>query len=430
LPKLCPEVSIVPFSSSAKEETYLVLLPNGRSLQTTRGLYELITLLDGSRRVDEIALLLSSRWKRSIRPEEVRHWIDRHILPHGLLIPDPDQPPSIHADSGTPPPTKGILLIHVNLLRPLTRHLCVLFHPLFSVPLLWASAICHALVYVNLPCVTSTEFLTSIPPSTYLSGYLLVFLSVLFHEFGHLSACQYFGCPHGEIRLGLYLVFPVFYANVTPAWQLERKARVVVDLGGMYFQLMLTIPAFLLFHLTQEQVWLLLFLELDAMILFCLNPFLRFDGYWLCSDILGVPNLRSRSRFLMKILYSRLTRESVVPSAPLLELRSSALLGVVLYALGTYLFGSLVLVLFFRFLAPRIQALPSEVTRLIGYALEDWLQGNTAGMAVRLVQLTFLVVMVLGAGRLLKQALPSAARTSTYLLRRIWGVGRKESGQG
>jgi putative peptide zinc metalloprotease protein len=230
--------------------------------------------------------------------------------------------------------------------------------------------------------------------------------------------------------LGLYLVFPVFYANVTHAWRLERKPRVVVDLGGMYFQLILTIPAFLLFHLTQEQVWLLFFLELDAMILFCLNPFLRFDGYWLCSDFLGVPNLRSRSQFLMKILYGRLTRKPIVPSAPLLEIRPSALLGVVLYALGAYLFGCVVLVLFFRFLAPRIQALPSEVTRLMGCALEDWLQGNTAGMAVRLVQLTFLVVMVLGAGRLLKQGIPSTVRTATYLLRRIWGVCRKEPRHG
>jgi putative peptide zinc metalloprotease protein len=305
-----------------------------------------------------------------------------------------------------------------------------LFHPLFSLPLLWASAICHALVYADHLYLTSTELFTSIPTSTYLIGYLLVFLSVLFHEFGHLSACQYFGCPHSEIRLGLYLVFPVFYANVTPAWRLERKARVVVDLGGMYFQLILTIPAFLLFLLTEDQVWLLLFLELDAMILFSLNPFLRFDGYWLCSDLLGVPNLRSRSQSLMKILYGRLTRQSMVPHAPLLELRPAARIGVILYGVGTYLFGSLVLLCFCRFVAPRIRAFPSGVTRLIQYALEDWLQGNVAGVLVRLVQLTFLVVMILGAARLLAQAIPSVARTATFLVRRIWEVCRGDSPHG
>jgi len=429
-PKLCPEVSVVPFSSSTREETYLVLLPNGRSLQATRGLYELITLLDGSRRVDEIALLLSSKWNRSIQSEEVRQWIDRHIMPHGLLISDPDGSLSVHAGSTTSPPTKGIRLIPANFLRPITRRLRFLFHPLFSLPLLWASAICHALVYENLLYLTSTELFTSIPTSTYLVGYLLVFLSVLFHEFGHLSACQYFGCPHGEIRLGIYLLFPVFYANVTPAWRLERKARVVVDLGGMYFQLILTTPAFLLFLLSEDPVWLLLFLELDAMILLCLNPFLRFDGYWLCSDLLGVPNLRSRSQSLMKILYGRLTRKAIVPQAPLLELRPAARIGVILYGVGTYLFGSLVLLCFYRFLVPRIRALPSGVTRLIEYALEDWLQGNLAGMLVRLVQLTLLVVMILGAVRLLAQAIPSVARTATCLVHRICGVLRGDSRHG
>jgi putative peptide zinc metalloprotease protein len=429
-PKLCPEVSVVPFSSSAREETYLVFLPNGRSLQATRSLYELITLLDGSRRVDEIALLLSSKWKRSIQSEEVRQWIDRHILPHGLLIADPDGSPSVLTGTMTPPPTKGVRLIPANFLYPLTRRLRFLFHPLFSLPLLWASAVSHALVYKNHLYLTSTELFTSIPISTYLVGYLLVFLSVLFHEFGHLSACQHFGCPHGEIRLGLYLVFPVFYANVTPAWQLERKARVVVDLGGMYFQLILTIPAFLLFLLTENQVWLLLFLELDAMILLCLNPFLRFDGYWLCSDLLGVPNLRSRSQSLMKILYGRLRRQATVPHAPLLELRPAARIGVILYGVGTYLFGSLVLLWFCCFLAPRIRALPSGVTRLIEYTLEDWLQGNVAGVLVRLVQLTFLVVMILGAARLLAQAIPSVAKSATCLVRRICGVCRGDSRQG
>ncbi len=317
-PRLRSEVSIVPFFSSAKEETYLVLLPDGRSLQTTRRLYELITHLDGSRSVEEIARILSGMWNRSIRPTDVRDWIDRYIVPHDLLVPVPDLPPPGPSPPAKSPSTKGIMLIPGRLALPLTRRLRLLFHPLCSLPLLWASALCHGLIYLDLLSGTRTGLFSSIPPSVYLIGYLVTFLSVLFHEFGHLSACQYFDCPHGEIRLGLYLLFPVFYANVSPAWRLERKARVVVDLAGMYFQLLVTIPVSLLFHLTREPVWLLLFLELDAMILFSLNPFLRFDGYWLCSDLLGVPNLRSRSQLLMKTLWSRLLSRTLLTaySAP------------------------------------------------------------------------------------------------------------------
>jgi hypothetical protein len=133
---------------------------------------------------------------------------------------------------------------------------------------------------------------------------------------------------------------------------------------------------------------------------------------------------------MMKILYGRLTKKTEMSRAPLLDLRPAAHLGIVIYAVVTYLFGSLVLVFFCRFLAPRIQALPSEARRLIESVLEEWLQGNAAGVVVGLVQLIFLVVMVLGAGRLLKQAVPSATGMATFLFRRIWGVCRKVPRQG
>ena len=325
---------------------------------------------------------------------------------------------------------KGILLIPGRLALPLTRRLRLLFHPLCSLPLLWASALCHGLIYLDLLSGTRTGLFSSIPPSVYLIGYLLTLLSVLFHEFGHLSACRYFDCPHGEIRLGLYLLFPVFYANVSPAWRLERKARVVVDLAGMYFQLLATIPVSLLFLLTREPVWLLLFLELDAMILFSLNPFLRFDGYWLCSDLLGVPNLRSRSRLLMKTLWTRLSNRTSLPATPLLEISPGARLGLALYAVGSYLFGGLVFLFLCSVLPARIQTLPSEVKKLIEDGLGDWSQGNTTGMLVRLVHLLFLCVMLLAAGRMLAQAVPTAVKATRALMRRTGVLARQHPPRG
>jgi putative peptide zinc metalloprotease protein len=429
-PRLRPEVSIVPFFSSAKEETYLVLLPDGRSLQTTRRLYELITCLDGSRNIEELARTLSGTWNCSIRPADVREWIDRYLVPHDLLAPAPDLPPPVPSPPAKSPSTKGIMLIPGRLAHPLTRRLRLLFHPLCSVPFLWASALCHGLIYLDLLSGTETGLISSIPPSVYLIGYLVIFLSVLFHEFGHLSACQYFDCPHGEIRLGFYLVFPVFYANVSPAWRLERKARVVVDLAGMYFQLLVTLPVSLLFHLTREPIWLFLFLELDAMILFSLNPFLRFDGYWLCSDLLGVPNLRSRSQLLMKTLWNRLCSRASLPATPLLDITPGARLGLALYAIGSYLFGGLVFVFFCSILPARIQTFPSEVKKLMEDGLGDWSQGNTTGMLLKLLQIFFLCVMLLAAGRMLAKVIPTAVEAARALLRKTWGLPGKHPPQG
>ena len=381
----------------------------------------MITHLDGSRSIEEIAQILSGMWNRPILPTDVRDWIDRYIIPHDLLVPVPGLPPPGPSPPAKSPSTKGVMLIPGRFALPLTRRLRFLFRPLYALPLLWASALCHGLIYLDLLSGTRMGLFSSIPPSLYLIGYLVVFLSVLFHEFGHLSACQYYDCPHGEIRLGLYLLFPVFYANVSPAWRLDRKARVVVDLAGMYFQLLVTLPVSLLFHLTREPIWLLLFLELDAMILFSLNPFLRFDGYWLCSDLLGVPNLRSRSQLLLKTLRNRLFRRSSMPPTPLLEISPGARLGLALYAIGTYLFGGLVLVFFCRVLPARVQTLPAEVKRLIEDGLADWAQGNTTGMFLRLVQLLFLFVMLLAAGRMLAQIIPLGAKAARTLLARLKG---------
>jgi putative peptide zinc metalloprotease protein len=226
--------------------------------------------------------------------------------------------------------------------------------------------------------------------------------------------------------MGLYLVFPVFYANVSPAWRLERKARVVVDLAGMYFQLLMTIPVSLLFLLTGEQLWLLLFVQLDAMILFSLNPFLRFDGYWLCSDFLGVPNLRSRSQLLAKTLCNRLIGKPSAQETPLLRIRPMARLGLACYALGTYLFGGVVIVFLCRVLPSRIQALPSEFMRLLGDVATDGSQGHVTHAVADLLQIAFVCLMVVAAGRMLAQLTPPAARAGRHLFRKIAVLYRKD----
>lgn len=424
------EVSVIPFSSSAREGTYLVFLPDGRSLEVTAKLYDLMTQLDGSKDLESIARALSCKWNASVRSAEVRDWVVRFIAHHDLLAPDPAVFPSSPSAPGKSPPGKGVTLVPAGLALPLTRRLRVLFHPAFCLPLLLLSMACHLLVFPGLPAGAPSRLFSAVSPSVHLTGYLLILLSVLFHEFGHLSACTYFDCPHGEIRLGLYLIFPVFYANVSAAWRLRRKERVVVDLAGMYFQLLLTIPASLLFLLTRDSFWCLLLLELDTLILFSLNPFLRFDGYWLCSDLLGVPNLRSRSRLAVKALWSRLTRKSPRTENPLLRIHPLARLALLFYAMGTYIFGGAALFLLCRFLPSRIHALPSELGRLLQTGLTEGSQGDIPGALVRFVQLVFLSLLVVSVGRMLVRGTPAGMKVGRALLRSLRALLRKDPTQG
>ncbi len=423
-------MSLAPFSSSAEEDTYLAFFPGGRSLQITRNLYEIMTLLDGSRDPEEIARILSGMWDRRVQPADVRDWIRRHIAPHDLLAPEPGTSPRAAPCPSKPARGQGIRLVSARAALPLTRRLRLLFHPVCSLPLLLASAICHGLVHAGVLSGMSADLLPSLSASHRLIGYLLILLSVLFHEFGHLSACAYFRCPHGEIRLGLYLAFPVFYANVSAAWRLRRKERVVVDLAGMYFQLLLTIPASVLFLLTRERLWLLVLLELDGLILISLNPFLRFDGYWLCSDLLGVPNLRSRSRLLLKALWNRVKGGGAAEEAPLLRIRPLERFGLALYAIGSLLFGGLVLVFLFRFLPSRILALPSQARHLVESGFTNGAEGNVPGALTALVHLLCLCLVLTGAARMLARFIPAGTQAGRCLLRRVKGGLRADSPQG
>ena len=74
--------------------------------------------------------------------------------------------------------------------------------------------------------------------------YILVSLFVLLvHELGHASAAhRYKVCPK-SIGFGWYIFFPVLYTDVTSAWLANRTQRVIIDIGGFYFQTILMLIA-------------------------------------------------------------------------------------------------------------------------------------------------------------------------------------------
>ena len=117
------------------------------------------------------------------------------------------------------------------------------------------------------------------------------YLGLLFHELGHASACLKGGGKPGPIGFCVYLGIPAFYADVSAAWLLPRTRRALVDLGGMYFSLILASICSLLFVMLHIPVLGVLALLFDVTVVWNLNPFIRMDGYWLLSDVFGLHNL-------------------------------------------------------------------------------------------------------------------------------------------
>lgn len=121
------------------------------------------------------------------------------------------------------------------------------------------------------------------------------------HELGHAVVCKRHGVRCPDIGLFIVLGAPCVYCDVSESWQLpSRWQRAAVAAAGMYVELIVATLA--------AWVWLLtidgptntvalqtMFVCSVSTVLINANPLMRFDGYYLLSDILDESNLRGRA---------------------------------------------------------------------------------------------------------------------------------------
>ena len=130
----------------------------------------------------------------------------------------------------------------------------------------------------------------------------LMFLSVLFHELGHAAALIRYNQKSGRIGGAFYLLSPVMFTDVTNAWALPKRGRLLVNVAGMYFESVFCAIGMGILqvfgHMDYSGVLVLVWVKT----FWNINPFLRSDGYWFLSDLMNVPNLRRRSVLVWKEL--------------------------------------------------------------------------------------------------------------------------------
>lgn len=133
----------------------------------------------------------------------------------------------------------------------------------------------------------------------------------IWHEFGHGYACKKYGGRVPEMGTILIAGNPLAYVDATAAWSFpERTKRLIVMLGGMYFESLIAIPAVFVWAfasnpLVQACAFNVLVSATLVTVFFNLNPLMKFDGYFILSELLGIQNLRSRSE---KYIHSILKR--------------------------------------------------------------------------------------------------------------------------
>jgi putative peptide zinc metalloprotease protein len=139
---------------------------------------------------------------------------------------------------------------------------------------------------------------------------LLTYTSLMLHEFGHISAAYRKGIKVGDIGVGMYMFSPVFYVDMTNTWRLGNKQRMLVDAGGMYFQLMITIPITMVGIVSGNSFYYLINLFIVSLTLANLMPFIKLDGYWIMCDFLEINNI-STNAFQIIISFIKAVRGDV-----------------------------------------------------------------------------------------------------------------------
>lgn len=149
----------------------------------------------------------------------------------------------------------------------------------------------------------STDILA---PDNLVLLYLSIILIKICHEFGHAFACKRFGRlsgTGGQVHLMgvMFLVFiPLPYVDASSAWVFRKKwHRAVVGMAGVIVEMAGAAVAAIVWANTSTGTlhiiaYNVMFVASVSTLIFNANPLLRFDGYYVLSDLLEIPNLSRR----------------------------------------------------------------------------------------------------------------------------------------
>jgi putative peptide zinc metalloprotease protein len=293
--------------SGYRQPPSLVRRPDGQVIQMSPLLYRVTCHIDGSRDPAAIAELVSEDLGRSLTADQVRHLITSKLLPLGIV-----------ADEGAPavlPTAKPLLALRARgtLLPERAANVAgALLRPLFHRPL----------VVAVVGCVLAVDYWLFVAhglgggiqqvlrdPVDLLIVLGLTVVSAVFHECGHAVGCRYGGARPGVVGVGIYLVWLSFFTNVTDSYRLSRAGRLRTDLGGLYFNLIFILALAGMYEATSAEILLLVTAITHLEMLEQLLPFVRFDGYFILSDLVGVPDLFARVAPILRSAVSKGPRD-------------------------------------------------------------------------------------------------------------------------
>lgn len=382
---------------------------DGQTLQLTPLLYATLAEIDGRRTPAEVAVAVSESTGRTVTEGNILLLAEK-LRPLGLLV---------RSDGSQPTPKKrnpllGLRFRYVVTDPDRTRRLTDPFRHLFRP---WVVAVMLAAFAVVCWWVFFRKGLAAAAydaferPGLLILVFAVTVVSAGFHEFGHAAAARYGGATPGAMGVGLYLVWPAFYTDVTDSYRLGRRGRLRTDLGGLYFNAIVAVVITAVWVVLRYDALLLVVATQIIQMLRQLAPLVRFDGYHVLADLTGVPDLYGR---IKPILLGMLPWRWRDPEPRQLKLWARIVVTVWVLVVVPLLLG---------FLALAVVALP----RLLGTAWASlnkqqdvfataWADGDVVQAIARVLAIIAIVIPVAGVIYLLmrftRQVVATARKAS------------------
>ncbi len=176
----------------------------------------------------------------------------------------------------------------------------------------------------------------------------------IIHEFGHGLSCKHFGGECHEMGIMFLVLTPCLYCNVSDSWMLpNRWHRAAIGAAGMYVEVVMASVATFIWWFSEpgflNYLCLnIMFVSSVSTIMFNANPLLRYDGYYILSDIMEIPNLRQKASTILNRKLGWLCLGLEEPEDPFLPHRHQGLFA--LYTVASFFYRWVVLLSILYFL--------------------------------------------------------------------------------
>lgn len=261
--------------------------------------------------IDDLVFDLQSEDLLLIEKQEVIDFIEFLDEQNLLLINGMEKRQKVLSDIVQPTPLYKLFLKHylffkIPLLKPdqFLYSLAKRMRWFFTVKTVWALCILSVLGIF----ITGRhwhEFTSSVSGLLTPQGLIAFFLALsivkVLHEFGHALAAKTMGCSVHSMGIAFMIFWPILYTDTTDTWRLpKRTQRIWVGVAGIMVELAIAVLCLFLWHILpagnlRNICFLLATITWAMTLLVNLNPLMRFDGYFVFSDIWRVENLQERS---------------------------------------------------------------------------------------------------------------------------------------